>query len=108
MRLILATLALALPAQADTSRMWIEPGASPCFAFVMIVNRYGMYNEAETLQTSLGPVVLHYETIGGHNATDADQVDVVSLPDGVMADPMHMDLPDGETGRICLMEWIGG
>jgi hypothetical protein len=108
MRPFLATLILALPAHANTSRMSIEPGTGPCFAVVVIENRAGVYIRDETLKTERGPVVLHYETVGGHNATDFDLVDVVSLPDGVMADPVHLDLPDGETGRVCLIEWIGG
>lgn len=87
--------------------MSLAPGDGPCFAFVEIVNRYGLYIRDETLQTEHGPVVLHYQTVGGHNATDFDLVDVVSLPDGVMADPMHLDLPDGETGRVCLMDFLG-
>lgn len=104
-------LAFAPPAAwSDTirPRMSLEGGAGACFAVVVIENRIGVYNRDETLTTAHGPVTLHYHTVGGHNATDADQVQVVSLPDGVMADPMWMDLPDGDTGRVCLMEWLGG
>ena len=108
-RLVLAVLAalLAAPARAQT-RMTVEEGAGPCFAVIYIVNRVGVYDADETLPTIHGAVTVHYDTVGGHNATDADLIDVVSLPDGVMADPMRMALPDGETGRICLMEWLGG
>jgi hypothetical protein len=106
--LVILTGLAAMPVRADTLRMSLEPGTGTCFAFVVIENRAGVYIRDETLQTARGPVVLHYQTVGGHNATDFDLVDVVSLPDGVMADPVHLDLPDGQTGRICLMEWIGG
>ncbi len=108
MKTILTTLFLALPAHAQEPRMSLEPGTGSCFAFVVIENRLGVYIRDETLETERGPVVLHYETVGGHNATDFDLVDVVSLPDGVMADPVHLDLPDGETGRVCLRDWVGG
>jgi hypothetical protein len=99
---------LVAPAHADTSRMSIDVPTGPCFAVVVIENRAGVYNRDEALQTDQGLVVVRYQTVGGHNETDADLVDVVSLPDGVMADPMHIALPDGDTGRICLMEWLGG
>jgi hypothetical protein len=105
---ILAALFWASPLRADTSRMSLEGPTGTCFAVVVIENRYGVYIRDEVLDTPRGPVVMRYVTVGGHNATDADQVDVVSLPDGVMADPMHLDLPDGQTGRVCLMEWLGG
>ncbi len=108
MRHLLATLLLALPAHAQEPRMSLEPGTGSCFAFVVIENRLGVYIRDETLETERGPVVLHYETIGGHNATDCDLVDVVSRPAGVTAEPVHLELPVWETGRDCLMEWIGG
>ena len=79
-----------------------------CFAVVVIENRFCPYNRDEALQTDHGPVVLHYRTVRGHKPGDDDEITVVSLPDGVMADPMQMALPDGQTGRVCLMEWIGG
>jgi hypothetical protein len=87
--------------------MSLEPGTGDCFAVVAIANRMGIYNQIETLHTEFGPVVLKYHTVGGHNATDADEVSVVSLPDGVAADPDFMALPDGETGRVCLFEFVG-
>lgn len=89
-------------------RMSLDGPVGSCFAMVVIENLSGVYNRDETLQTDHGAVTLHYHTVGGHNATDADQVAVVALPDGVTADPMQMALPDGQTGRVCLMEWIGG
>ena len=89
-------------------RMSLSGPAGICFAVVVIENRLGVYNEDETLQTDHGPVVLHYHTVRGHQPGDDDEIAVVSLPDGVTADPMEMALPDGETGRVCLMEWIGG
>jgi hypothetical protein len=89
-------------------RMSLDGPAGICFAVVVIENRLGVYNRDETLETDHGPVVLHYHTVRGHQPGDDDEIAVVSLPDGVMADPMQMDLPDGDTGRICLMEWLGG
>jgi hypothetical protein len=98
----------AEPVNAQEPRMSLDGPTGGCFAVVVIENRSGVYIRDETLQTDHGAVTLHYHTVGGHNATDADQVTVVTLPDGVTADPMLMDLPDGQTGRVCLMEWIGG
>jgi hypothetical protein len=105
--IVIAALAFSLPAFAQ-DRMSLTPGTASCFAVVSIENRAGTYNADEALETIHGPVVLHYETIGGHNALDADEVSVVSLPDGVVAEPSFMALPDGETGRVCLLEWVGG
>ena len=89
-------------------RMSLDGPSGTCFAVVVIENRLGVYNRDETLDTGLGPVVLHYHTVRGHQPGDDDEITVLSLPDGVTADPMRMDLPDGETGRVCLMEWLGG
>lgn len=107
---ILAGL-LAVPARSESlvpSRLSLEGPAGHCFAVIVVENRVGVYNRAEDVQTDHGAVVVEYTTVGGHNATDADQVQVLALPDGVMAAPMLMDLPDGDIGRICLMEWNGG
>lgn len=103
----LAFCILAAPAQAGLERMTLLPGDGPCFAVVQIENRMGRYTAVETLETEHGAVSLRYETIGSHNATDHDLVDVVDLPFGVAARPMHMDLPDGETGTVCLMKYLG-
>lgn len=99
---------IAIPASAQEPRMSLDGPSGMCFAVVVIENRLGAYNRDETLQTEHGPVVLHYHTVRGHQPGDDDEITVVSLPDGVMADPMQMALPDGQTGRVCLMEWLGG
>lgn len=104
-------LALAIyprEASAGLERMSILPGDGACFALVSIENRAGRYTAVESLETSHGVVSIRYETVGGHNATDFDLVDVVDLPAGVAAHPMHIDLPDGDTGLVCLMEYLGG
>lgn len=95
-------------AEAGIERMSLLPGDGPCFAVVAVENRMGRYTAVESLETEHGTVSIRYETVGGHNATDFDLVDVVGLPAGVAANPMHIDLPDGETGYICLMEYLGG
>lgn len=108
MRAILATLAFAFPAHADPApRMSLDGPAGTCFAVVVIENRLGVYNRAETLETDHGSVVLNYHTVRGHQPGDDDEIAVVSLPDGVTAEPMQMAVPDGETGRVCLMEYLG-
>lgn len=95
-------------AEAGLERMSLLPGDGPCFAVVAVENRMGRYTAVESLETEHGTVSIQYKTVGGHNATDHDLVDVVDLPAGVAANPMHIDLPDGETGYICLMEYLGG
>ena len=106
--LALEMIVLTAPAHAQDPRMALGGPAGPCFAVVVIENRRGLYNRDETLETARGPVTLHYRTVGGHNAVDSDVVEVVSLPPGVIADPMRLDLPDGDTGQVCLLDWIGG
>jgi hypothetical protein len=93
--------------QVPQTRMHLEGATGDCFAVVVINNTSGRYNSDEALDTTRGTVVLRYHTVGGHNATDADEVTVVSLPDGVLADPEFMALPDGETGRVCLIRFVG-
>lgn len=111
-RLALLLALLSAPAWAEVGsqpkRMSLVPPHGPCFAEVKVVNTVGFYNETETLDTDQGPVSIEYETVGGHNANDHDLVRVVGLPDGVLARPMNIDLPDGDEGFICLLEWIGG
>lgn len=97
----------ATPAIAGLDRMTLHAGEGACFALVGIENRMGRYTAVEALETEHGVVSIRYETVGNHNATDHDLVDVVDLPDGVAANPMHIDLPDGETGFVCLMEFSG-
>jgi hypothetical protein len=106
-RLAVIVALCATPAIAGFERMRLLPGEGPCFALVSIENRMGRYSAVETLETDHGPVSISYETIGNHNATDHDLVDVVDLPPGVAANPMHIDLPDGDTGYVCLMEYLG-
>mgnify|MGYP007077387089 CR=1 FL=1 len=108
--LIFTCLAVLLPsaASAGLERMTLLPGDGACFAVVSIENRAGRYTAVETLATNHGAVSIRYETVGGHNPEDHDLVDVVDLPSGVSANPMHIDLPDGDTGFVCLMEWQGG
>ena len=107
MRPIIAAAFFAIPAHAQEPRMSLTGPADGCFAVVVIENRAGSYIRDETLETSHGPVTLHYHTVGGHQVGDDDQVTVLALPDGVTADPMMMAIPDGETGRVCLLEWLG-
>lgn len=108
MRFIAILALCATPAYAGLERMKLLPGDDRCFAIVEIENRVGLYNRVESLETEHGVVSIQYETVGGHNATDFDLVDVVDLPAGVAAHPMHIDLPDGDTGAVCLMEYLGG
>lgn len=103
----LAFEALAEPVSFG-SRYRLLPGDGACYTYLEVENRFGPYNFIETFETDLGPVTVKYETVGGHNPTDHDLIDVLATPDGVLARPMHIDLPDGDTGLICLMEYIGG
>lgn len=109
MRILAAALCLLSPAAlAQMPRMELLPDNGACFAVIKVENRAGFYNLPETFVTEHGSVTVKYQTIGGHNATDFDLIDVVDLPDGVLASPMHIDLPDGDTGFICLIRYLGG
>lgn len=106
-------LAMATPALAEVdgtmqSRMSILPGEGLCFAIVRIENRAGFYNRVDHLETEEGTVSIEYETVGGHNPNDDDLIRVVSLPMGVLAQPLALAIPDDEMGFICLIKWIGG
>lgn len=111
MRVLIAALLLASPATAEVwtggTRMTLQPGHGDCFAVVEVRNLVGTYNQIETLDTAHGPVSVRYTTVGGHRPGDDDLIDVASLPSNVLAVPLHMALPDGETGRICLRLWEG-
>ena len=89
-------------------RMTLMPADDRCFAIVRIVNKAGVYNNVERLATDKGAVSVQYATVGGHNPEDHDLVDVLELPEGVVAHPLHIDLPDGDIGYICLMVYQGG
>lgn len=108
---VAAGLVLTAPrAEPQTwpNRMSLAPGDFECFAVVRIENRAGVYNAVETLPTQHGPVSIRYKTVGGHNPTDHDLIEVVDLPDGVAAVPMEMAIPDGDVGTVCLMKYLGG
>lgn len=112
--LLWATM-LAMPALAyddyetiDTRpRMNLLPAEGACFAIVKIDNLYGAYNEDEQLQTAHGTIVLRYTTVGDHAPGDDDEVSVVDLPTGVRAEPMELTIPDGDSGYVCLLEYLG-
>lgn len=108
----ISALILALTATAaHADRMTLLPGDATCFAFISIVNSAGTYNSMETLETVHGPVSATYRTIGAHKAGDAstaDKVAVVSVPSNVIPVPWELDVLDGDTGLICLREYLGG
>lgn len=105
--LILVALLVACPAAAQVrERVTItEPGSDGCFADVFIVDLAGTYNEDVALETSLGTVVVRYETRTSHS--DPDYAEVISQPPNVVADPPNLDLIPSETSVICLIEWQG-
>jgi hypothetical protein len=106
-----AAILAATAAWPQMTRMWIEPGDVDCFAYVAIHNRIGTYNAVERLQTEAGEVWVRYRTTPPHKPGDPDSADFVSvehLPDGVIAEPMEMQIMERETGRICLVRWLGG
>lgn len=106
---ILLTFAILTKARSEiegtgSPRMHVEPGDGGCVALIFVENTLGDYHNTETLDTLVGQVRVRYETVGGHNPNDLDIVTVSSLPPGVAAVPMEMELPDGEVGLICVYE----
>ena len=90
----------------QSSRMSvIEPGGPGCFADVLIVDRAGVYNADVALETSLGTVVVRYDTRTNH--ADPDFAEVMSLPQNVVAQPPSLDLVPSETSVMCLIELQG-
>jgi len=83
--------------------MEVAPGDDRCFARILVEDRNGTYNEDETLETSRGPVVVRYTTVGLHSNAP-DYAEVVSVPEGVVALPMVLDLVPDEKRPICLMD----
>ena len=91
---------------AQSSRMSVvEPGSPGCFADVLIVDLAGVYNADVVLETSLGNVVVRYDTRTNH--ADPDFAEVLVAPQNVVAQPPSLDLVPNETSVICLIEWQG-
>jgi hypothetical protein len=82
-----------------------EPGSPGCFADVLIVDLSGVYHRTVPLKTSLGVVVVRYQTNTNH--ADPDFAEVMSLPPNVVAQPPSLHLVPNETSAICLIEWQG-
>lgn len=103
-----ATIALAGEGTGH-ERMKLVPGDDRCVAFVEAENRYGVYNETETLLVpGYGPVSIYYDTIGAHGPGADDKIKVTALPRDLIAIPMDAEIPDDETFRVCLMPYAGG
>lgn len=83
----------------------MEPGSPGCIADVLIVDLAGVYHGVVPLETSLGVVVVRYETRTDH--ADPDFAEVMSLPPNVVAQPPSLDLVPNATSVICLIEWQG-
>lgn len=83
----------------------VEPGSPGCFADIFIVDLSGVYNRTIPLETSLGVVVVRYQTNTNH--ADPDFAEVMSLPPNVVAQPPMLYLVPNETSVICLIEWQG-
>jgi hypothetical protein len=82
-----------------------EPGGPGCFADILIVDLSGVYHRAVPLETSLGVVVVRYQTMTNH--ADPDFAAVMLLPPNVVAQPPSLHLVPNETSVICLIEWQG-
>lgn len=82
-----------------------EPGSPGCFAEIFVLDLAGIYNKDVSLDTSLGAVVVRYETLTSH--ADPDFAEVISLPPNVVAQPQSLHLVPSETSVICLIEWQG-
>jgi hypothetical protein len=83
----------------------VEPGSPGCFAEILIVDLSGVYHRTVPLETSMGVVVVRYQTMTTH--VDPDFAEVMSLPPNVVAQPPSLHLAPNETSVICLIEWQG-
>ena len=113
----LAFLAMCAPAHALTPpegvkpygpRAVLLPGDTDCLIRVEVWNLAGRYTGEETLHSEHGPIVIRYQTIGNHGPGADDVVEVLALPDGLHANPMWAEIPDGETLILCINEYLGG
>jgi hypothetical protein len=104
---IAATLAqLALPPSIT-----LEPGTTNCAAIIAVYNGFGLLNSDITIHTPHGPVVLRYTTTIASqpgDTTSADRAQIMDLPEGLAAVPMELEILETQTGRICLVRYIGG
>jgi hypothetical protein len=78
---------------------------------VEVKNYIGTYNETETILTEHGDVLVEYLTTKPHARNDpasADTACVVSIPDGVIANPVCVDILEMETESIYLFQYLGG
>jgi hypothetical protein len=102
--LILAQLALP-------PSITLEPGTATCAAVIAVYNGFGLLNGDTTLDTPHGPVALRYTTTLPSQPGDpasADRAQVIALPDGLAAVPMEIEIMETQTGRICLVRYVGG
>lgn len=81
------------------------------FAVLEISNITGRYNKIDTEATEHGDVQVEYKTSEPNKMNDiasADRACIVSLPDGVAALPMCVDILEQEMEKIFLFHYVGG
>lgn len=107
--LLAAGVALAAPPgiHALGPRMMALPAADDCIARVEVFNLSGWYQASETVETDAGPVTIRYQTVGGHNASDHDNIEVTSTPPGTAARPTMAQIRDGESLIVCIIDYVG-
>jgi hypothetical protein len=87
------------------------PAGASWFARVEVKNFVGKYNATETVPTEHGDVLVEYMTTLPYAKNDpgsADTACVVSLPDGIIANPACVDILETETESIYLFQFLGG
>lgn len=114
MRAILASLALALPASAETQHLWaggyssivIQPTDAPgAVAQIVFTNRTVHSDKLERFDLTLDGLTVSVEALVGRGLTP-DRMTVL-VPPGYPADPPELDVAEDSTGRILIYEWVG-
>ena len=116
MRILLASLAFALPAAAQDTHTWgsafypstiqLQPTAAPgAVAEVIFDNKTVHADEEVTFPLTIGDMTVTVTALVGRGLTP-DRM-TVTPPPGYIAEPPEIDVPEDEVGRIIILPYLG-
>lgn len=109
--LVIAVGAFLSPAKAQEVTWQYHEGESP-FLTIQLRNAmtYGTGDEVLTIETPYGPLtIVHDRTPNSRcNPECPDSIEVVDWPQGVVARPWRLDVPERDSGVIQVFRWNGG